>query len=436
MAEVYKHHTPGVSEKALTDIISRHRTRIERDIERFLVDALTESGYLTEDDVDAVQGRVNEELKKLAKAIQEWEKADLRAYYDGYIGEADEDLKRVGIDLRKTLVSGSATMHERAFRNLKSLFETSMDEVFVIVARKSNDIFRDVQYASAMDGFAETDSIKKVVREIRGRLNERGVTGFVDVRGREWSLENYADMAARTVTAQARLRAKEVEFIAHGQDLVLASEHYPTCPKCEPWGNKILSLTGETPGYPTLDEARAAGFLHPNCLHSFSAWIPELADLGIEPTSDAEAREKNLEAQMAADESLPEKYRHPKLKSFTKSHSLIPDEKLIKYALDPSNKRGASKARVFESALGYNLDNADALKTAIYDGLKTADRYYTRTDEYGDRFNATMTLTGPNEKSARVRTGWILKQGDEVFSLTTAFVDDRKGRKKSGSKAV
>lgn len=58
-----------------------------------------------------------------------------------------------------------------------------------------------------------------------------------------------------------------------------------TCDKRSPWGGKVLSLTGETPGYPTMAEAKAAGLFHPNCRHTYSLWIEdnEVAHLA-EPT--------------------------------------------------------------------------------------------------------------------------------------------------------
>lgn len=33
------------------------------------------------------------------------------------------------------------------------------------------------------------------------------------------------------------------------------------------WGGRIVPLTGETNGYPTLAEAKAADAFHPNCTH-------------------------------------------------------------------------------------------------------------------------------------------------------------------------
>ncbi|MEG1501987.1 MAG: phage minor capsid protein [Synergistaceae bacterium] len=68
---------------------------------------------------------------------------------------------------------------------------------------------------------------------------------------------------------------KTNEYLAHGEDLVIVTSHTTTCKKCSPWGGKILSLTGETKGYPTMEEAKASGLFHPNCRHTYSLWLEE-----------------------------------------------------------------------------------------------------------------------------------------------------------------
>lgn len=55
---------------------------------------------------------------------------------------------------------------------------------------------------------------------------------------------------------------------------------------CAPWNGKVLSLTGQTPGYPTLEEAEGAGLFHPNCRHASSLYIPENEEERL--TRDAE----------------------------------------------------------------------------------------------------------------------------------------------------
>jgi hypothetical protein len=276
-------HKPDSTEKALLDIIEKYNPRIEKEIERFLAIVLSEDKYVTERDINNFQKRVDSLLSEAAEKIREWENVQFREYYDTYVKAADDEIREARIKLDETLISGAKTLHDRSFRNLKLEFERHISDSFGIVARQANDIFRQVQIASAIDGFTGTDNINKVIKGIRQRLDERGITGFIDKRGRAWTLRNYSEMSARTVTAQARIRAKEMEFLAHGQDLVIVSVHFPTCPLCLPWSGRILSLTGQTEGYPTIETARGEGLFHPNCLHNVSLVTQDMIELfGIE----------------------------------------------------------------------------------------------------------------------------------------------------------
>ena len=101
----------------------------------------------------------------------------------------------------------------------------------------------------------------------------QGITAFIDKSGRSWNMATYCEMLTRTSTMQVFHQAKVNEYLAHGEDLVIVTYHTPTCKKCAPWGGKILSLTGETKGYPTMEEAKASGLFHPNCRHTYSLWI-------------------------------------------------------------------------------------------------------------------------------------------------------------------
>jgi len=56
----------------------------------------------------------------------------------------------------------------------------------------------------------------------------------------------------------------------------------------------VLSLTGRTPGYPTVDQARAAGLFHPNCRHSLGAYIPGLTE-PMRQTRDAEGYQERMQ---------------------------------------------------------------------------------------------------------------------------------------------
>ena len=101
---------------------------------------------------------------------------------------------------------------------------------------------------------------------------------------------------------------------------------------------------------------------------------------------------------------------------------VIPNSKLTSYALNPEKSKG--KAEVFKSALGYSLDNYKDLKENILSNLNQKDMYFVEEDEFGKRYRCDFKITGPNGKSAEIRTGWIKKaDSDELeLHLTTVYV--------------
>lgn len=121
-------------------------------------------------------------------------------------------------------------------------------------------------------------------------LTKRGITGFKDARGRNWSLSTYVEMKSRTIVNQELIDSHTQRMTERGQSLIVVSSHKNPAPQCQPFEGQVLSLNGETGtvlrpsavGGPavkvnvkaTLDEARSKGFQHPNCRHAVSAFIP------------------------------------------------------------------------------------------------------------------------------------------------------------------
>lgn len=102
---------------------------------------------------------------------------------------------------------------------------------------------------------------------------------FVDAKGRTWDTRTYMAMNTRT-NAMRLYNDLLVENIAKatGSDLVRVSHGGdPHCAGCRPWEGAILSVSGATRGFPTYDEAKAAGCFHPNCTHTLE-YVDETAD--------------------------------------------------------------------------------------------------------------------------------------------------------------
>lgn len=101
----------------------------------------------------------------------------------------------------------------------------------------------------------------------------------------------------------------------------------------------------------------------------------------------------------------------------------IPEAKLTRYCLNPLHATGKHKAHEFEVKLGYTLDNWKDLENNI---LTNVDKYpmvfVEEKPSWGNIFRCDMLLKGPNGKEASVRTGWILRNGSDVYQLTTAYI--------------
>jgi hypothetical protein len=102
-------------------------------------------------------------------------------------------------------------------------------------------------------------------------------------------------------------------------------------------------------------------------------------------------------------------------------NAIVDDAKLIAYCLDPEHKVGKHKARVFQSALRINLANFFILKEAILDAVLTENAIFTNKIAYGDLYNMDFDLTYL-ERTATVRTAWIVRNEEDFPRLTTCFI--------------
>ena len=105
--------------------------------------------------------------------------------------------------------------------------------------------------------------------------------------------------------------------------------------------------------------------------------------------------------------------------------AVIPTAKLTQYALNP--EKDANKARAFEAALGYNLDNVEKLIENVKVHIDDNKIIYKPKTQYGEPFQITMELTGENGKMATVTTGWIIDAEKGEIRLTSIYVDKKRG---------
>jgi uncharacterized protein len=86
--------------------------------------------------------------------------------------------------------------------------------------------------------------------------------------------------------------------------------------------------------------------------------------------------------------------------------AVIEDGKFVSYALSPQSDRGQHKARVFESALGFNLTNWEHFKQAILDALPFRPATLTSETIFGKKYEIVLPITGSNGRTVDVLTIW------------------------------
>lgn len=174
-------------------------------------------------------------------------------------------------------VVGFGAIHQQAAQVLAEAAYGRFDEVAITIGRIVDDIYRTLALENVRGSVVGYKTWQQVAKSYREQLAEKGVTGFKDAAKRQWNMRTYAEMVSRTTTMEAHLQGTANRLLENGHDLVKVSTHSNPCSKCTPWQGKVLSLTGKTEGYPTLEEARASGFMHPNCRHAYGLYLPELA---------------------------------------------------------------------------------------------------------------------------------------------------------------
>jgi hypothetical protein len=102
-------------------------------------------------------------------------------------------------------------------------------------------------------------------------------------------------------------------------------------------------------------------------------------------------------------------------------NAIVEIRKLRDYCLSPDHPRGRHKARVFASALGLTADDAEEVREALLSAALCGEADPAEEDEYGKRYVLDFEMkTGAG--SATVRSGWIVRRGEDVPRFTSCFV--------------
>lgn len=102
--------------------------------------------------------------------------------------------------------------------------------------------------------------------------------------------------------------------------------------------------------------------------------------------------------------------------------------KLSNYCLNPQHEDGKHKARVFAAALGVSQNDAEWLQNRLL-AIAHEEAIFIRENQFGRLYLIDSRLETPRG-AAVVRSGWIVRTGEDFARLTTCFVLKEAGKMK------
>ncbi|MCK8603175.1 DUF6883 domain-containing protein [Desulfoferrobacter suflitae] len=103
--------------------------------------------------------------------------------------------------------------------------------------------------------------------------------------------------------------------------------------------------------------------------------------------------------------------------------ALISTEKLTKYLLTPRKRNDKSK---WLSQAGYIRDNWEILEDDLRNQILPRDALLTEKSPYGDLYEITGELMGPNGRSLAVCTIWMIERATNITKFITMYPDKGK----------
>lgn len=238
---------------------------------------------------------------RISGEVVEWAREHFPTTYRMGAGMAVRDLRAQAI----APVAGNPTIHTRA---VEALLERYLRDATEMVVQLHSNVIRASRVVLAQAGFGEEiatgiigglprrevsrllrDFLRKAVRGVVGDQVAEGDLNHVEINGRRYGIEVWAEMHARTETARASTAGTRVLSSVNGVDYVQITTHSHEPCICTPFEGRIYSLREGDERYPWIGVVPNGGCpMHPNCVHREAPAVVEF----LEARGEVEGRDR------------------------------------------------------------------------------------------------------------------------------------------------
>jgi hypothetical protein len=205
-----------------------------------------------------------------------------------FLDEGIETQKSIGIDsvnldtnfslidkrAIEQITKNFSEIEDLAYDEVKSLLSYSYEQIRTLFNRSLSE-YRTELLTKIASGQAQGFGAKKLQKIILDKLEEKGLT---TISNRDLKKEVKATVQHTLINS--RMSGVVQRALERGYDLVKVSTHRNPSPMCSPYQGEIVSITGQTKGYKTLNQilfkgdfGAGGGILHRYCRHSLTVYI-------------------------------------------------------------------------------------------------------------------------------------------------------------------
>lgn len=223
--------------------------------------------------------QVNEELAYLNNYTSKWTNEIIPNEYYKSAEDVNDYFKGVGINIPNPYVF--SRLNKDAVEMIVNNMIDDLTDATNYVGRQIKDQIRQISLDVVANKFTQGQTVREAKKQLVNSLIDSGINGIKDKRGRNISLDAYAQTVVRSTTAETTNKSTMNQLQQNGFDLVKMSEHNTCCPVCLMYQGRVFSISGKDKRFPKLDIAFAGGFsnIHPNCKHRLMPYIEEFNDV-------------------------------------------------------------------------------------------------------------------------------------------------------------
>lgn len=215
-----------------------------------------------------------------------------------------------------------------------------------LIGRREQDVIRADTLDATAEKLSTGQTIRQMQKNLEEKLSERDITAVPYKNGAEMPLKKYAEMTARSTTAEAQNTAKTTQGAEWGFEFVRMTSHSPTCAVCAQYQGRVYALTKEAAEgkyklkdgtvlrFPYLyDTAFASGYqtIHPNCRHRIAV-IPleaytadQLKKFSEDSTKPFEDTRSDQERKAYSADQARKRKQNEMRKQYEKIKAALPD---------------------------------------------------------------------------------------------------------------